>query len=136
MTCTVGNDNIRRFKLYVHCAEAQNCTPRAWFAAENGRLSAIRLEFNTDPNAGCLPFDFDWSEFDMLAVQCTALTVVTMVVEENKDYASEFVERMSSHMKYLHESGKVEIQYYPGDSEGWQTWVSATDGEEEVPEQS
>lgn len=125
---------LSQFSLNIECREEHVCTPRARFSFREGRLLSIRLEFNTDPDAGCIPDDFDWKEFDAFAAQCRALTAVTMIIEEDKEYTAQFFTRMSTCMKHTYESGRLQVQYWPADSKARQTWVPEADVESDVPQ--
>ena len=112
-----------QFNLQIRCREKLVCSPIAKFSFREGRLLEIRLEFNTDPSAGCVPFDFNWEEFDSFAAQCRALTSVTMVIDEGREYTARFYTGISVQMKYTHEAGRLQIQYWPEGSKGRQTWT-------------
>ncbi|KIP10763.1 hypothetical protein PHLGIDRAFT_493501 [Phlebiopsis gigantea 11061_1 CR5-6] len=132
-----GSDGKARkpaqFHLNIACREENTCTPSAKFCFTEGHLRTIRLEFNTDPNAGCTPYDFDWKEFDNFAAQCRMLTAVTMIIDGEKEYTAQFFSHMSTHMKHTYESGRLQVQYWPEDSKRRLTWVPEPDAEGDVP---
>ena len=85
--------------------------PTTYIICRDGHISQIKLEFNTDPAMGCMPFDFDWTEFDTLASHCQGLSNITMRLDADLAYVAEFAEGMAARLKHVHGAGNLVIFY-------------------------
>ncbi|EKM57169.1 uncharacterized protein PHACADRAFT_254749 [Phanerochaete carnosa HHB-10118-sp] len=112
------------FKLQISCMEVNNCTPMTHIICKDGHIFHIQFWFNTDPANGCMPFDFDWDEFDTLASQCHQLTHIVMRIGADLEYVTEFAEGMARRLKGAHRAGKLTIFYEGTEDEDvdWHTW--------------
>ncbi|EKM57170.1 uncharacterized protein PHACADRAFT_254753 [Phanerochaete carnosa HHB-10118-sp] len=101
-----------------------NCTPYTHILCRDGRISQIRSWFLTDPEHGCMPFDFDWAEFDTLASRCHELAEVRMYLGPDRTYVAEFADGMTQRLRHVHGTGKLNIWYegMEDEDEVWHTW--------------
>ena len=93
------------FTLQYTCTEPSPCAPTMRFTLADGRLTKLRLELVGDEPA----LDrHDWSAFDGLAAQASALAEVMVQTDSGEqEQADMFVQRLGSRLARLRERGML-----------------------------
>lgn len=118
----VGTDHKYDFRISIGCEEPNPWTPECKVLVRGGVVKEITLWLNTDPTWGYMPFEFDWEQFDAVAAQFAALTMVVICVDGREVDIEGFLTKMTKCMPALSGARKLVFKHFSPKEKGFVLW--------------